>query len=100
MDIRKVANQLYKYTYPKVELQAILDLISENYAAWEGNAWKQTLNYYKQIHGHSWVKYVYKKLDYPDLYKLDIITSFRQYYASLKDKENKVTPQSLSGSNS
>ena len=99
MDAKRVARLLNKYTYPTVQLQAILDLISENYSGWEGRAWRQTMKYYKQMFGHSWIKYIYKKLDYPDLYKLDIITSFRDYYKSLKG-EVKYTPQSLSGSHS
>ena len=99
MDAKRIATLLNKYTYPNVQLQAILDLISENYSAWEGRAWRQTMKYYKQMFGHSWVKYIYKKLDYPELYKLDIITSFRDYYNSLKGEE-KFSPGSLSGSNS
>lgn len=99
MDAKRIATLLNKYTYPNVQLQAILDLISENYSAWEGRAWRQTMKYYKQMFGHSWVKYIYQKLDYPDLYKLDIITSFRDYYNSLKGEE-KFNPGSLSGSNS
>ena len=84
MDTRKIAKQLYKYTYPKIQLQSILDLISENYNALDTLAWDRTMKYYKKLFNHSWIKYIYSKLDYPDLRKLDVITSFKEYYRNSK----------------
>lgn len=84
MNYQRIARKLYKYTYPKIQLQSILDLISENYYALDKVAWENTMKYYRKAFGHSWVKYIYRKLDYPDLFKLDIITSFKEYYASLR----------------
>ena len=86
MNTIKIAHQLYKYTYPNIQLQQILDLISENYHAWDKLAWEKTMKYYRKLFGHSWIKYVYRQLDYPDLFKLDIITSFKEYYASLREE--------------
>ena len=89
MNTRKIARQLYKYTYPKIQLQSILDLISENYNGRDTIAWNKTMRYYKKLFNHSWIKYIYSKLDYPDLRKLDVIASFRDYYRSSKDRYSK-----------
>ena len=89
MNTTRIARQLYKYTYPKIQLQSILDLISENYNALDTIAWEKTMKYYKRIFNHSWIKYIYSKLDYPELRKLDVIASFKEYYKNNKDRYSK-----------
>lgn len=86
MNPRKIAIQLYKYTFPKVQLQNILDLISENYYAWDSKSWDKTMKYYRKLFGHSWIKYIYKNIDYPDMKKLDMIASFKEYYDTMKEE--------------
>jgi len=89
MDTQKIARQLYKYTYPRIQFQSILDLISENYSGLDTNSWDKTMKYYKKFFNHSWIKYIYSKLDYPELSKLDVIASFKEYYNNSKARYSK-----------